>query len=319
VVIPTYNQADFLKGALQSVLDQTYQDFEVIVVNNYSTDHTLDVIHDAGDPRIQAIDFQNHGVIGAGRNVGIKASQGAYVAFLDSDDTWYPNKLERVADAIEADPQIGLVCHDQVINRDGNTGQKAHYGPPAHFQGDIYDCLLLRGNCVSTSAAVVERRYLDQVGCFSEDPTLVTVEDYDLWLRLARVCRFHFIQDVLGVHLHHAASASSNVQLHLDATLAVLDRHFNQFQGSHRSHLKRATRRPYSNAYYGAARQHQRMGSLRRSLDYYARTLRVHPFHLKAYLGLALLVVDLIMGQPLRKRLVEAIRPGSWPASWIIT
>jgi glycosyltransferase involved in cell wall biosynthesis len=114
VVIPTYNQADFLRSALASVLGQTFEEFEVIVVNNKSTDATLGVIAEFGDPRVKVIDFQNHGVIGAARNVGIRASRAPYVAFLDTDDTWSNNKLERIA-AFEDDPEIGLVCHDQEV------------------------------------------------------------------------------------------------------------------------------------------------------------------------------------------------------------
>ena len=108
VVMPTYNQAEYLKLSLQSVLDRTFRDFDVVVVNNHSTDNTLDVIDQIKDERVKVIDYQNNGVIGAARNVGIKATQGPYVAFLDSDDTWKNNKLEKVAEAIETDPQVGL-------------------------------------------------------------------------------------------------------------------------------------------------------------------------------------------------------------------
>ena len=89
VIIPTYNQADFLRLALKSVLDQTLRDFEVIIVNNYSTDHTLEVVEQLNDHRLSVKNFRNHGVIGASRNSGIRASNGEYVAFLDSDDTWH--------------------------------------------------------------------------------------------------------------------------------------------------------------------------------------------------------------------------------------
>ena len=119
VVIPTYNQADFLKVALASVLAQTYDDFELIVVNNYSSDHTLDVLAEVTDARLSVINFRNDGIIAASRNTGIKASKGAYVAFLDSDDAWNSNKLERVAQAIADFPQAGLYSHGEVMVRGG--------------------------------------------------------------------------------------------------------------------------------------------------------------------------------------------------------
>ena len=321
VVIPTYNQADYLKVALRSVLDQTYQDYEVIVVNNYSTDHTLDVIRDAGDPRVQVINFHNQGVIGAGRNVGIRASRGTYVAFLDSDDTWYPNKLERASEVIEADPVAGLICHDQDLVRDGRPAGAAQIGPPVGFKGNMHDYLLLRGNCVSTSASVVARRHLEEVGLFSEDPAHITVEDYDLWLKLSTVCRFHFIPEVLGAHNFHPSSASANVDGHLHAALAVLDMHCGRLHASGRSYPSRAIRKRYANVYYVAARQVQRNsaagqshsgGAFRKALKYYLKTLMTYPLHKKAYAGLALFFADLLLGPTRRKRISYAL----WGPSW---
>lgn len=316
VVIPTYNQADYLRVALQSVLEQTYQDYEVIVVNNFSTDPTLDVIRQVKDPRVRIINYQNRGIIGAGRNVGIRASQGSYIAFLDSDDAWYPKKLERVAEAISADPQVGLICHDQDIFRDGEKASVARHGPRPGFKGNPYEYMLLIGNCVSTSAAVVARRYLDEVGNFSEDPELATVEDYDLWLKLSRVCRFQYLHEILGAHNYHPASASARTELHLKATLAVLECHSQRVQDAHRPAFKRAIRRRYAGAFYGAARQHHRRGALKRTLAYYARTIKTYPLYLRAYVALTLFFVDFFLGQSRRRRIVRALWPGSWPASW---
>lgn len=310
VVIPTYNHADFLKVALQSVLNQTLQDFEVIVVNNHSTDHTLAVITEFNDDRVRVINFENHGVIGAARNVGINAAQGDHVAFLDSDDSWHPNKLELVATAIDEHPDAGLFCHNQELVRDGHPAGVAKYGPPAGTREDLYDYLLLRGNCVSTSAAVVARQYLEQVGSFSEDSEVITVEDYDLWLRLAKVCRFEFIPDSLGVHNYHDGGASTNTELHLSALIIVLDRHFSEYQGSGWLSMILARRRQYSNAYYGAARQYQRRRAVIRPLGHYLRTLKTYPFHFRAYAGLALLVLDTLIGKGKRQRILRAI------ASW---
>ena len=111
VVIPTYNQADYLKEAIDSVLAQSFTDFEIVVVNNHSTDNTREVIDSFNDPRITSIDFSNDGVIGAGRNVGIRAAKSDYVCFLDSDDTWYPEKLaSTVADLRFIILPISVIC-----------------------------------------------------------------------------------------------------------------------------------------------------------------------------------------------------------------
>ena len=310
VVIPTYNQADYLRMALQSVLEQTYQDYEVIVVNNFSTDHTLDVIQQIKDPRVQAIDYRNRGIIGAGRNVGIRASQGSYIAFLDSDDTWYPKKLERVAEAISADPQVGLVCHDQDIFRDGKVAKCSRYGPPEHYRDSLHNYLMFVGNCVSTSATVVAKQYLDEVGYFSEDQHLITVEDFDLWVRLSRVCRFKFIHQVLGRQHYHSGSSSANAELHLRSGLAILEKHRKELEQGGQPYPKGAIRLRCAKTYFTAARQYQRRGAVGRSLAYYGRTLRTYPFYATTYAGLALLFVDLLVGKAIRKRITDAIAPG---------
>ena len=319
VVMPTYNQAEYLKLSLQSVLDQTFRDFDVVVVNNHSTDNTLDVIDQIKDERVRVIDYQNNGVIGAARNVGIKATQGSYVAFLDSDDTWKNNKLEKVAEAIEADPQVGLLCHDQLTKRDGRIGKPNRYGPPAGFDGSTHDYLLLVGNCLSTSSTVVARKYLDEVGGFSEDPALITVEDYDLWLRLSQVCRFQFIHDFFGTQVYHLTSSSANVEPHLQSTLAILDKYFGALTAAQKPYPARAARRRYAEAFYRAGRGYHRRGIFARTLGYYAKTLRTYPLFLRTYGGLGLLLVDRILGQSRRKKIIDRIRPDSWPATWMIS
>jgi glycosyltransferase involved in cell wall biosynthesis len=319
VVIPTYNQADFLRIALRSVLDQTCQDFEVILVNNFSEDHTLDVIQEVGDSRIRSINFRNNGVIGASRNVGIKASEGRYVAFLDSDDAWYSNKLAKVAEVISAEPNIGLVCHDQDMFRYGEKSIVARTGPREGYSGSIYNYLLLQSNCISTSSAVVERNQLAEVGFFSEDPDVVTLEDYDLWLRLSQECSFHFIHEVLGLYNYHSEGASANVELHLRNFLNVLGRHAEQSPSSDLPGFHKAIRGRYAGAFYGAARQYHRSGSSKRALGYYARALRTEPFQPRVYAALTLLGIDLLLGQTRRRKVLQAIRPGSWLASWLIS
>ena len=312
VVIPTYNQADYLKVALQSVLDQTLRDFEVVVVNNYSADHTLEAIGEFNDPRVQVINYRNHGIIAAARNVGIKAAVGEYVSFLDSDDTWYPNKLQKVAEAIETDPQVGLVCHDQDLVQEGRVARQTHYGPTPEFQDDMWGHVLFICNGPSTSATTVARSCLNEVGCFSENPVFVTAEDYDLWIRLAKVCRFRFLPDVLGTHHYHAASASSNVELHIGAALAVLNKHCRELKDSDRSYPMRVVRHRYANVYYGGGRQHQRRGAIKKPLGYYARALMTYPLHRRAYGGLAILLADMLLGHQRRRTVVNSL----WRPSW---
>ena len=318
VVIPTYNQAEFLKIALRSVLDQTFQSLEVIVVNNDSTDHTSEVVRQSqvADTRVKALDFKDSHVIGAVRNAGIRASQGEYIAFLDSDDTWHPKKLEKVAEVIAHASEVGLIGHDEEMVREGSTAIRSRSGPPADYRGDMHDYLLFKSNFVALSAAVVARSRLIEVGSFSEDPSINTVEDYDLWLKLSKVCRFEFIPEVLGVHNYHLAGATANVEVHLRALLTVLDKHFNGHLDSSWFHIQRSKHWQISNAYYGAARQYQRRGAVIKPIGHYFRTLKAYPFHLRAYGGLALLVVDMVLGQSKRQRIARVFWPGGRLSSW---
>lgn len=311
VVIPSYNQADFLKVALESVLVQTYQDFEIVIVNNYSTDNTLDVIRKFDDSRIRTIDYRNNGIIGAARNVGIKASKAPWIAFLDSDDSWSSQKLEKVAQTIQATPGVGLLCHNQQTVREGRLGKTARFGPPANFRGSVGDYLMKVGNCLCTSSTVVARTHLEEVGNFTEDPSLVTVEDYDLWIKLSRICQFQFIPEVLGVQNYHRNSASADPELHLRGTLAIMREIFGQAGSSDSPLPKIAVRRLYANAFFGAARQYHRQGAFRKPLGYYFQTIRVFPLSTKAYAGMALLFLDILVGRARRRRMMDSTAPGS--------
>ena len=311
VVIPTYNHADYLRVALQSVLDQTFRDFEVIIVNNYSADHTLSVIEELRDERVQVINFRNHGVIGASRNVGIKASAGEYVAFLDSDDKWRANKLEQIARIIE-DPHVGLVCHDQILLRDDGVEIHTRYGPRPGFKGTMHEFMLFAYNGPSTSATVVARRHLDEVGCFSEDPRFATVEDYDLWIKLSEVCQFKFVPEVLSEVRERGDGASANIELHLRSGLAVLDQHFQDLRDRNGSYPRLAVRRLYATSYFVAARRCHRRSHFKRTLALYARCLWNYPFLVMAYAGLALLLSDLLLGHHRRQKITKAV----WGTSW---
>jgi glycosyltransferase involved in cell wall biosynthesis len=307
VVIPTYNHAEFLSTALRSVLDQTFTNFEVVIINNHSTDNTLEVINSFEDQRVRVINFSNNRVIGASRNLGIRESTGSYVAFLDSDDTWHQDKLQKVAEAIASDPDIGLICHNQFLVRDGVVSSESSYGPPDGYDGEMFDYILFEGNGPSTSATVVARKFLEQVGNFSEDQKLVTVEDYDLWLNLSKICAFKYLTEVLGSVNYHSSNTSGNVPLHLQNGLTVIEKHCGSMAAPKGNFSKIAIRRLYARSYYAAGRKYQRTGAFRPTVHYYARTIQTYPFFVKAYAGLVLLMADAVLGKTRRRKLTGAI------------
>lgn len=179
VIIPAFNRADYLPRATESVLRQTFRDFELIIVDDGSTDGTREYLLSVEDPRFRHFFQPNRGVSSA-RNLGIKNAAGTYMAFLDSDDEWEPSKLERQIEALEENPGYLAVHSNEIWIRKGKrVNQKNKH---RKYGGWIFDyCLPL---CViSPSSILLHRRILEQTGVFKE--SFPVCEDYELWLRMA--------------------------------------------------------------------------------------------------------------------------------------
>jgi len=294
VVIPTYNHAVLLREALVSLVAQTHTDWRAFIVNNFSTDDTIDVIESFGDSRMTRIDFANNGVIGAARNTGVNAGTSPLVAFLDSDDVWYPNKLAVALTPFEHGAD--LVCHaERWVETDGSS-RVVQYGTNNRHR---YSALLYRGNALSTSAVVMRRSLLITTGGFDIDPAIVTAEDYDLWLRAARTgARFVFLPDALGEFHRRAGSESSRITRHIAAERAVLTKHFASRAGI--AHRIRKRQR-IALVDYGAARSFQRDGDIGEAWRYLARCLTTFPFLIRPYAALLLLMRDSLRRQTRRR------------------
>jgi glycosyltransferase involved in cell wall biosynthesis len=226
VVIPTRNCADLLKRALGSVWSQTFSNYEVLVIDNESTDSTPDILRSQKDSRLIKLCSRNHGNIAAVRNLGIQKSRGEWIAFLDSDDLWYPNKLHEIDKKISENPDVILICHNEQLVHQGVPQKVLHYGP---WIPDMYDHLLFKGNCLSTSAIAVRRESLEKVKGFSEREDFVTVEDYDCWMKLARMGKFSFLDTVLGEYHRHASNESRHIKKHTDAFISVMSYHLKEY------------------------------------------------------------------------------------------
>lgn len=227
VVIPTYNDAVFLEKALSSLVKQTFQNWEALVIDNESFDNTAAVIKSFCDKRIKSYSIQNSGIIGASRNLGINKAKAKYVAFLDSDDVWFPTKLEICVKKLNEG--YDLLCHAEEWFNDRGRIKLVFYGPESSSD---YKSLLYNGNKLSTSAILVRRCCLNVVGGFSEDPKHVTAEDYDLWMRLAKKpSKFIFIPDVLGAYRVHAKGNSRLLKRHRLAEYDVVRNHHLNFAG----------------------------------------------------------------------------------------
>lgn len=282
VVIPTYNHAHFLGRALQSVTSQSYSRWEALVIDNHSHDNTDEVVASFGDTRIRIFKIHNNGVIAASRNLGIREAKGSLIAFLDSDDLWYPAKLERCVKRL--DDGCDLVCHGEHWLGDGRD-RKVFYGPERRA---TYAALLFDGNCMSTSAIVVRREHLKAVDGFREDTDIVTAEDYDLWLRLARRrVRIGFLPEILGEFRIHSGNESRAVLRNMEATMRVVRWHLAQ-AGDATVGLRMRARRREAIDYYGGARGLQETHRYREAWPYFFRALRTWPFVPKFYAAMLL-------------------------------
>lgn len=278
IVIPTYNQADFLAEALASINAQSFTNWEAIVVNNFSSDHTTSVVEALRDERFTLINYANEGIIARSRNIGIAAANGDFVAFLDSDDLWEVDKLARCIERLEQG--FDLVCHAEQWFGGGQPVRVVRYGPTSQA---TYASLLGNGNCISTSATVVRKDVLLMMNGFRDRSEFVTTEDYDLWLRIARAgYRIDFLDEVLGSFRRHSASASSATTQHLNAELAVIGEHFSCAP----KELRRRERRRTAFAYYAAARSFSKSGSSSDAMRSFLRSLSLAPLAFRTWAGL---------------------------------
>jgi glycosyltransferase involved in cell wall biosynthesis len=218
IVIPAYNAAWCVRKAIDSVLAQDYHDRELIVVNDGSTDDTVSVLASYGSA-IRVIHQPNGGMSNA-RNAGIRAARGEFLAFLDSDDWWLPQKLGRQVGLLRAQPDLGFCsCAARVENPEGRLlnlwGCPAWKGSfVAHLFGSSAD---VPGSC---SAVLARRALVLQVGAFDE--TLRGAEDPDLWIRLAAVSDYSCLPEPMVVILRRPGSVSRNLEAMRESTLRMM-------------------------------------------------------------------------------------------------
>lgn len=193
VIIPTRNRARSLSAALDSVLQQTWRNLEVLVVDDASTDDTAALMNAVSDPRVRYLRLAHPHGAGGARNAGLKELHNEWIAFQDSDDQWRPDKLEKQMAAVAESPQAGFVYCRCRRTFDGS----AYVFPPpgvANGSGHIFD-VLLGGNLISTQTALVRRACIDAHGLFDE--SLPPLEDWEFFLRLSRHCEAAFVTEVL--------------------------------------------------------------------------------------------------------------------------
>lgn len=244
VIVPVYNRETLVSQTIDSILSQTYKDFEIIVINDGSTDESLAIIknYEAQFPnKVRVIDQPNQGQIIA-RNNGIRVAKGEYIAFLDSDDLWMPRKLERQIPLFEEG--VGLVYSGvEIIDEKGSTVRVEP--ADASITGYIFPQLLVK-NRMTGGTVVVTAEALRRVGLFSSD--FQAAENWDLWLRICKTYRACTVADPLTKYRIHSSNMSSDAQLMIRAKLQIMEKHSDI--GSQDSQIARFSRLAYADYHY---------------------------------------------------------------------
>ena len=221
VIIPTYNRAHCIIRAVNSVANQTYKNIEIIIVDNSSTDNTLDLIKSQNKKNIYLYNIDNKGVVASSRNLGIKNSKGKYVAFLDSDDWWLPKKIE--ISIIELEKGFDIVYHDLFHAYDNSL--KPHFWRRSRTRNlhiPVYRDLLINGNAINLSSVVIRKVLMEEINGFSQDIKLVSSEDYETWIRISiKTNKFSKINNVLGFYWKGGGNMTS-LQLTLTSMNHIL-------------------------------------------------------------------------------------------------
>lgn len=298
VIIPAYNAAAYIERALDSVRRQSFQDYETIVTNDGSTDETPLLLEQYGGKHPAfplVVTHQANLRLGAARNAAMRIAKGEFLAFLDADDVWNPEKLERLSAYLERNNGVDVAYHDKTEVRDGKRRVQTSW----QIRPPVYERLLFERNPLSPSATAVRRELTKRIGGFSEEARFHGAEDKDYWLRLAAAgARFGHLGEVLSEYHRVKGSLSLLVEEHRENTLNVFEHHLQELErnrGEIGTHWQRAVHRYRVQNLVSAGQGCWRNQELQRAFRFHWRALRMQPWWWKPYAGIALVMTKSIV------------------------
>lgn len=264
IVLPTYNNATLLPKAIESILQQSFQNFELIIINDCSSDNTEHVVETFVDKRIVYLKNDINKGAPVSRNIGINASRGEYIAFTDDDDIWFPQKLEKQMKLFsEASTKVGVVYSGRFITDSGKT----KYFPSRKLkpkEGMIHQDLLARG-FVANSTILAKREYLDKAGYY--DPNFPRLQEWELMIRVSKYCSFRYINEPLVTG--RKGIISSNIKALLCAQKMLFKKHKNEIMKNNKT---------FASHLYGIAATLYRMGDSKNGQKYLHQSLVTYPW-----------------------------------------
>jgi glycosyltransferase involved in cell wall biosynthesis len=276
VVIPTHNRASFLQAAIQSVLNQTFQDFEIIVVDDASEDQTGEVVQSFTDPRLRYMRHETSRGQGATRNAGLHQASGEYVALLDDDDEWMLQKLEKQVALLDGSPsKVGMVyagvCRVEV------SSKRVLNRVIPEKRGSIFRDLCEKNWIGGCSSVVLRRSCLEKIGWFEEG--LAAQADYDLWIRISKEFDIECIREPLVYYGVHGNRISTNYESLIQGMEAQFGKYGSLFARDNRN---------YSRRYFVLGIYYCLDGNAKKGRDALLKAIRLYPFQVRPYYYLCL-------------------------------
>lgn len=226
VLVPSYNCAHYLPQALDSALGQTFTDFEILVIDDGSTDNTRAVVEEyrgKAPDKVRYIYQENQGLACA-RNTGLRHAKGEYVALLDADDVWLPTRLEETVKVLDADGSTGIVHAN--ITKISEAGEEldTRRRDARYLSGYIFENIFLRKAHVSCPTVLFRKQCCEEVGVFDPGLARLGCEDRELWLRISQKFKIQYIDKVLALYRVSGKSMSQNKEKMMKARLYVIDK-----------------------------------------------------------------------------------------------
>jgi glycosyltransferase involved in cell wall biosynthesis len=273
IIVPTYNRSRLLARAVKSVLNQTYQNFELIIVDDASTDNTEEVVGSFNDERIKYVRHEKNKGEAAARNTGIKAAMCDYIAYQDSDDEWLPEKLARQMELLEDAPSEVGVIYTGFWKTENHGRTYIPFSWVSQKNGDIHK-ELLKGNFIGSPVVLIKKECFDRVGLFDE--RLRNLVDWEMWLRISKRYHFRCVDEPLAVAHYDSDNVSDDPDSLIDALELVLEKNRSEFEAE----KKMLVRHWINIGNLLVAR-----GRVKKGRHYIVNALRLYPFSIRLLLA----------------------------------
>jgi len=271
IIIPTYNRMELIGRSIKSVLNQTYRDFELIIVDDGSTDNTGEIVAGFNDERIRYVRHKENKGEAAARNTGVKAARCDYIAYQDSDDEWFPEKLAKQIELLEGtSPKLGVI-YTGFWKTENRTRTYIPFSWVSRKNGDIHK-ELLKGNFIGSPVVLIKKECFSEVGLFDE--RLRNLVDWEMWLRISKRYHFRCVDEPLAVAHYHSDNVSNNPDSLIDALELVLEKNHHEFE---------AEKKLLAKHWINIGNLLVTKGGVKKGRHYIINALRLYPFSVRLF------------------------------------